>query len=141
MEQSEFLKAMRDLTDFFGKTLSEKASKVWWEKIRFLDKSDMWAAVSDVTSNERQMPTPGIFLDYADHARARRTAKERLKEISPLSNITYPRNPELAKDCREHIEDLRRISSGPDREKCIRDFNRLMGEKYPHLKGDFDNCS
>lgn len=70
MRVEEFRKGMQLLTDFYAKSLGDKASDVWWSKVRNLDYDFFLKAIDEITSNERQMPTPAILLKYAEEAKS-----------------------------------------------------------------------
>ncbi len=140
MDKTDFTKAMKELEEFYGRNLSAKATEVWWLKLRFLDKPDLWAAVEGVTAHERQMPTPGVFLKYADEARARRATREREKDRIQAREFFQAQNhnSQLAKDSVEFVQMLMQFRPGSvEKAQFEIDWTRGMAAKYPHLAGEY----
>lgn len=139
MERADFAKGMKDLADFYAKTISDPAKEIWWSKLRFLHNSDFYAAIEEITGHERQMPTPGIFLKFADDARARRTTRENLRERDVSRERLDPTSYSagIAKDCCEGLDMLMRFKSGSkNKYEYLASWAEAMHKKYP--KAEFD---
>lgn len=139
MDRADFATGVKDLSEFYSKTVSSAASEVWWKKLRWLDKRDFYAAIEDITAHERQMPTPGIFLKYADEARARRTTRESMREQDAASDRLAPEaHPKgLARDCCEGMDMLMKFKPGSkNKYEYLASWAQAMHKKYPRAEFD-----
>lgn len=138
MDQNNFREGLKVLQDFYGKNISEVATKVWWQKLQWLDNRDFHSAIEGVTAHERQMPTPGVFLKYADESRTRRSANESAKERDIAGEVFDPSEQSrgIAKDCCEGMDIIMRLRPGMDKQAYIAAFAKTMHAKYPRAGFD-----
>lgn len=139
-DTSKISQSLKELQDFYGRKLPDSAIVKWAQKLRFIDSRDLQVAVDDVTSNERQFPTPDVVLKYADQAKSNRAFREQQRERDSMKRLfdSGDHNSGLAKECAEFVQMVYRFRPG-SREKYEFEIGwcQQMQNNYPHLANEF----
>lgn len=101
LAEDEFGKAMKELSDFYGKkSFSPDAMELWYEKLKWLQPVDFHAAIDEITTKERTFPTPQVVFKYADEVSKRRAERDNAKDREQAKKFFEPEshNSGLARD-------------------------------------------
>ncbi|MDX1902127.1 MAG: hypothetical protein SFW66_09045 [Gammaproteobacteria bacterium] len=129
MIESEFQPVMKELSDFYNKTLSPTQHEIWFRKMRNLSKWVFSEVVSEVIGFERYFPTPAKVLELA--AKHREIVADKEKQSYPsITQVSRasPRDSEYVRDAKEvfRLVCLEGLTGEP-----LADTLKAMADKYP----------